>query len=431
GEARTLHGDVGLAFEEADELADLVKRHLDRIRQTIAAGGQVIAIFDSLAALHKAKERLAALLTSIGVGPNRRLAINSSDDKANRPDDLFASGADKDPKAFDVILATSSVELGMTLRATLMLMDPGFGPASFVQRVGRAARGETTGHVVVRVDAETLRRKDWLASILYRLRSLGKPAVTVDEFLHAALAACRRTFEPKGDFTSEAIPATFSSMPQRATWCAGLFWVALEHAWHLKTGQRRTLKDFAPKQAGVVGGKLKTIRGCGLHSAKEWVAAFEAEALKLRFILPSVWVVEPDGRRFPVPWTTYTGYADLRDAPAVVEPDPKTARSSLFILLDRPLREVLGTSDKTRPDRSIDALYPHVSGPHRVGLSDDPVEEWLREAKKALDFPRLEAKHKEALGAAISLVAMSRIVPAPRSRDGVVNLAASTGSGIA
>jgi len=409
---------VVLSFEDADTLADLFERHLDRIGEAVASGGQVVAIFDSLAALHGSKGRIAALLDRIGIPLARRLAVNSADDRATGFDGLFTSGAAEDPTRFAVVLATSSVEIGVTLRATLMLMDPGYGPASFAQRVGRAARGDVAGRVIVRVDAASIvGRYSWTGLIRDKLRVLSKSAITVDEFLAAALFASRRAFEPAGDFTTEAIPSTFASMPQRAVWCAALFSVALEHAWHLRKGQKQTLRDFAPPQAAVVGAKLAAIRTCGIHSAKVWAAAFEAEALRLRFILPPVIVVEPGGRRSPISQTVYTGHAAFSEALETFETDAKTGATVLVARIDRPLHMVLGTSEKTRPDRSFEALLPHVSGPVRVGLSDDPVEEWLRHARKELEKTRVEPAQKIALEAAIALVSMSRIAPTPAARD--------------
>lgn len=439
GDARALHGDVALAFEEADSLQELFETNLERIRETVALGGQVVTIFDSIAELQQSKAEIATMLDGIGVPRARRLVINSSDDPASEPDEMFSSGAAEDPMRFGVILATSSVEMGITLRATLMLMDPGYGPASFVQRVGRAARGDVPGRVIVRADADGLRsRHSWLSLILGKLRDLGKQAISVKEFLDAALSACRRTLEPKGDFGADAIPATFDSMPQRASWCAGLFWVALENSgrsatWkgNLGTGQKRTLRAFAPKQAGIIGAKLKAIRETKISYAKKWADAFEAEALKLRFILPSVIGVEPSGRRIPISQNIYTSFDDLRNAPVIIETDPKTARAVTLVLLDRPFHEIVGSSEKSRPDKSFDAIFPHESSPRRVGLTDDPVEEWVQYAKKELrQNSRLEPTQKTALEEAIRLVEMSRIVPTPQLRDGLEGLAASSGDAV-
>src|SRR5262249_29247723 len=146
----------------------------------------------------------------------------------------------------------------------------GFDPASFVQRFGRAARGDVDGRVIVRVDGASLARKNWLNIVLYKLRALGKAAISVDDFFGVVLATYQLAFVPRGDFGTEKIPSTFGSMPQRAPWCAGLFWVALEHAEHLRKGQERTLENFKPEQARVVGYKLGVIRGAGTHAACVW-----------------------------------------------------------------------------------------------------------------------------------------------------------------
>ena len=213
--------------------------------------------------------------------------------------------------SFDVLLATSSVELGVTFRAGLILMDPGHDALSFVQRIGRVARGDEPGFVVVRISQSTLNRKPWLRSLLGELKASIDSAerIHVEAFGAIAMRSAAARFKMNGDeFETAAVPATFRSMPMRAVWCSALFWVALERAQHATTGQRRTLDSFAPKQVAVVSGLLSKLRNSELSAARNWAQAFESEALRLRNIPPRVHIMEPDGRKRPLACHIYATY---------------------------------------------------------------------------------------------------------------------------
>ena len=117
------------------------------------------------------KNASLAFFDRIGVPKERRLSINSADDSSTGgvPRD-FCAGRDADPMKSQVLIATSSIEMGVTFRAGLMLMDPGFDALSFVQRVGRVARGDEPGTVLVRASEQMRNGREWLRRLVLELK---------------------------------------------------------------------------------------------------------------------------------------------------------------------------------------------------------------------------------------------------------------------
>jgi hypothetical protein len=164
---RALHGDITLRFEPGEDIANHLETRKADVRACLASGRQLVVILDSVEALLRSKDRIAAFFDRIGVPEHRRLAINSVDDGTRGDNDgLFVRDRYADPTTFDVLLATSSVEMGVTFRAGLIVMDPGHDALSFVQRIGRVARGDEEGRVLVRLSQGDWSRRPWLRSAL-------------------------------------------------------------------------------------------------------------------------------------------------------------------------------------------------------------------------------------------------------------------------
>lgn len=155
-EGRPLHGDVQLGFSQAASLADLVEAHTGALVREIQAGRQVVIIYDKLADLRRELPRLKSIFSDHGIHSDQVLSINSIDDSGTGTARTgFATGRHRNPDEFAVIVATASVEIGVTFRAAnLLFMEPGFAPMNFLQRYGRAARRGEDGEVWVRYDRD-------------------------------------------------------------------------------------------------------------------------------------------------------------------------------------------------------------------------------------------------------------------------------------
>lgn len=406
GDARAVHGDVDYRFVEGETMLGTLRANEPAVRTCLDGGRQVVVVFDSLRDLNREKQDLAEWCEEMGVLRSERLALNSIDDStaaAAGDDDLFDIGRQRDPMSYRMLLATSAVEMGVTFRAGLMVMDPGHDAASFMQRSGRVARGDQPGEVIVRITARSVDRAPWLRTLMNELPDDGS-SIEIDPFTKIALASDRRKFDcAGGDFTDDP-SGTFRSMPQKAVWCAAVFWAALEKAGHLHLGQRRTLRSFSPGKAKYVLARLGEIDESGLESAARWSKSFLHEARRFRIILPRIKAVDVTGNRRSIPWNMYASHVDLRNAPFVMRDN-----GDVELRLDRRLDEVVRTSETTRWNRYVDALFPHK---HQVVPIDEREQSnaWLREARVALRSP-LSAAQQKALEAACILVRLSGIVP--------------------
>ena len=321
--ARAVHGDVEIEITAEDDIPALLDRLAPEIRRCLEGEGeipprQLVVIYDSKRELHRDKDALAAVLDRLGVAIDERLAINSTDDSVDRGLGAgFTVGSSHDPSAFRVLVATSSVEMGVTFRAGMMVMQPGHSAASFVQRIGRVARGDEPGHVVVAIPSKGLQDPD-RRRLFERLAAL-PPRVEIGDFVTACLESVVENFEPRdGELDQE--DGVFARMPARAAWCAALFWAALRRTWTSTPGTRETLDNFRTPKAGRIEVLLRTLeREDGTYA--EWARQFVTEATILREIQPRVDLVDPDGDRRTVSWSDYASTAELiSDADALRHP---------------------------------------------------------------------------------------------------------------
>ena len=132
------------------DVLDACRGEGSAISRTLRSGQAVVVILDSVARLKGARDELSEIFRSHGVAEEDILTINSIDDAHRTFRDAHGiGGRTADPQRARAILATSSIEIGVTFSASLMIMDPGHDSCSFVQRVGRVSRGDLPGRVVV------------------------------------------------------------------------------------------------------------------------------------------------------------------------------------------------------------------------------------------------------------------------------------------
>jgi hypothetical protein len=306
-DGRALHGDVRLSLVEAPSLYDLIQQHLPRIGTELAAGRQVVVIYNALVTLEKDLPALARILPENGIAPDRVLVINSVRDSAAEclHRGGFALGRQRDPLAYDLILATASVEMGVTFRnADFMLMEPGFEAMNFLQRYGRAARRGADGQVIVRLDADQQNRDPWLRELADWVRQHDGEQAGIDALTEVLSRSVRAQLGggPGGDL----VAGTFGRLSSRANWCSGLYWsVLLAHPSN-HAHQRRHLLDHQPASARILYRLEQDVRGLarepGLaEPVEQWIRLFRAQAFDLRGIEPKVRVVSDTGESFDYP----------------------------------------------------------------------------------------------------------------------------------
>ena len=418
GSLRAIHGDVHLHLLEQATPCDALEAHLEEAQACLDLDRQVVLIYDRLKSLQADKSRLGSVLARLGLGRNDCLALDSIDDSVDEDrETFFTIGRNRDPLAYKALVATSSVEMGVTFRAGLIVMDAGHDPASFVQRIGRVARGDETGTVLICTPGSRTDRDAWLRSLKADLAAQ-EGICTINQFMEIALRAARAAFSTHEDADRE--DAAFRGMPARAVWCAALFWAAMEESARRQRGALRSLRDpgFRPPQVKRIHALLGIVAEGG-DNGRTWSRAFLAEALRLRNITPRVRLRPPKGEGKPrlIPWHLYAGTPELRSAPARYDAD-SYGGEILEVLLDRRVEAVLGQLGTEPTPSRIGALFPHEAGP--VSLSERTLlGDWLRCAERAAQVQLRRPERGRALEAAATLVRLTGIVPQVDTDDSV------------
>ena len=117
-------------------------------------------------------------------------------------------------------------EIGVTFRSTLMFTEPGFGLASFVQRVGRVSRGEDNGQVIVSLSEAQRNRHAWTRTIKKVIED--HEELDVQTFTAKILSDVRCRLQPTRKEVETGLTTDSSTVPfyRRASW-RGIFWAAL------------------------------------------------------------------------------------------------------------------------------------------------------------------------------------------------------------
>ncbi len=407
---RSVHGDVRLLLSNAPCLSDLVRDHVVAIRHEIEKGRQVVVMYDRLHDLRLQLSSMQATLREAGVAPGRALLINSISDSTVGDDGrgFFAVGREQQPEHFDVLIATASVEVGVTFRADMLFMEPGFEPLNFLQRYGRAARGDHCGLVVVRSDGEEANRRPWLRELQLWMEEHDGTEAAIGDLTALLGRAARLRFEDR----PEDSPRHFGRLSNRAAYTAGLYWKVMMDHWANRGGRWAHLKAYQPKPAGHVYSLIQQVRAmekdrCVGKQAKKWCDRFEAEARVMRDIAPRIRVLDERGRSMHVPelW--------LRRSTDILERFP-------LVFSDRAgLEEIRITGDlddwikdKRRfVEAKKSVLFPHTPYPHVLKDDSSIVDEWCRRFEDR-SMPDSEAWYDfpEAMAAAEKLVSLTGLV---------------------
>ncbi len=403
---RPVHGDVQLRFEDGPSMAALLARHTDKITSELKqAERQVVVIYNRLVDLQEQISDLERVVEQCGIAPQECLLINSIDDSRAevREPGRFAVGRGLDPLQFRLLIATSSVEMGVTFRANLLFMEPGFQPLNFLQRYGRAARGEFAGEVIVRVDEALRRKENWLRQLLSWAEGHAGQRIEIGELTRQLSTAAMEAFKPADE------TKFFGRLPNRATYLAGLYWQVLLQQPSNKGHRAEHLKQHLPTQAKTVFALLRQVREMEQDrvigaAAREWCVRFEQEARTLRDIGRSVRVVASDDTRtIGILWLK-------RNAPEVLEGGRwrEGEDGQTEVVINFPFRV---SEQKRYQVEQIQVFFPHRSTPELVKLDGDLVKTWCRLLRDTRG-PAGEAweDYPQAMAAAENLVQRTGLV---------------------
>ena len=415
GDKRAIHGDVHLSLVAHETPCDALEAHLDKARACLEQDRQIVLIYDTVKSLQAEKTRLGRVAYQLGFAPKDCLAISSIDDSVDLASETsFQIGRERDPLAYRFLAATSSIEMGVTFRAGLIVMDPGHDPASFVQRVGRVARGDESGSVVVCTSKRRVSRDPWLRTLTADL-SAENGIVPVGRFLEIALRAAREAFLTDPSKKVGAENTVFRALPNRAVWCAALFWAAMEIAAKRQAGVTSTLRDpgFRPERVKRIHALLTEVAKGG-ENGRAWRKAFLSEALKLRAIAPRVRLIAGTDSR-SVPWHLYAGTPEFLSAPTRYAID-RRGNEVLEVLVDPPIEAYQSRLGTEPIANQVWALFPHQTAPELLP-ERTLVSDWLARADRASRHELRRPERRKALEAAAQLVRCTHLIPEEPAND--------------
>ena len=373
---RPIHGNVAVVVRQCS-IAESIARSIHAVRDAVGNGRTVIVIYDSLRRLKLEEAEIRRTLSSIGIHEQRILAIHSIADSARKPGAPTRGHRYSDPRAYDVLLCTSSVEVGVTFHSTLMLTESGHGLASFVQRVGRVARGRCDGQVIVSLSEQHRGRHAWTRRVAAVIEQHDE--LDVGTFIAEILRDVRRRLEPTRTETGQTIDGEAVPYYRRASW-RGVFWAALfivalrrrKMKVHREAGAR--LRRIAPGVVRWVDKRVGDILSVDMVNPNQqrqrqphrrWVDALLLAALTYRDIGATVVVIDPDGTRHTVTESFLHRATDILGKCIASDEDGER----VVRLLSRTLDQEIQSSSNRHEMQRLSLLVPSPIGEGDFSLS--------------------------------------------------------------
>jgi CRISPR-associated endonuclease/helicase Cas3 len=412
---RLLHGDVAVIFAQANSPLEL----LSELKAEVAAlppGQSAVVLYDALKDLQRDVPGLKAIADALNLIAQDAFLVDSSID-AQR--DASWCGRSKSLDNRRLIAATSTIEVGVTIPGlALMIMDPGFSPLSFMQRLGRVARGAMNGRVIVRVGPRTPSERPWLKRLMDKVSARGG-RLSIQElssFMAKTARVAERFEMPEGedieqfwrDGEASADVDFFAALPMRAAMAAGVTWILLEDRMRNRNlrFKAEALAKAAPGVAHLARRWLDEIsKGpLRLEGGKTWRKAFEAEARILRNFSPAVTVIGIDGQQYEASADWIVRHTTICDQfPPTVD---NNGRSVIRIDEERAWHEFM------RPEGPPAAYRREAMLPYRQALTPlgrAPIEEYVAAASRCSSG--LSSSKRKAAQTAARLVSATGIIP--------------------
>ncbi len=411
-EGRVVHGDVRLLFCDIHSMVALLDENLDIIRKEKEKNRQVVVIYNSLYELQRDKPELERICRKACVQPQKALIIDSIDDSRSGMDNsqYFATGRNKNPESFEILIATASVEMGVTFRSNVLFMEPGFEALNFLQRYGRAARGNHDGWVFVRYDSIFLNKNTWFRTLISWARDHQDQMMQISDLTDVLSRKAKERF----DDCPENGEGNFGRMPNRAAYSAGLYWNVLMDHFSNKGHRWNHLKKCQPRPAKVIFSLLKQVRKMEEdiimgYAAKSWCDNFQRETRKLRDIDGKIRVVEMNGNgdSFFASEIWLQRHTDILDRYPLLSAEDGNEE---VIIPDKLDNHQLGKTKFVQSTCNV--CFPHTQ--ERALLNNDVflVQSWCKEFRSTQSPETKEAwaLYPDAMEAALKLVLLTGLV---------------------
>ncbi|WP_020560717.1 DEAD/DEAH box helicase [Thiofilum flexile] len=410
---RALHGDVRLVLHEQSTMPALVGAYLEPIQYAVAQDQQVVLIYNALADLRRDLPALIQQFKALGIPANKVLVINSIDDSAQHHQARagYYTGRQQDPDQFAILIATASVEIGVTFRAAnLMLMESGFAPMNFLQRYGRAARKGADGLVVVRLDNALCERQPWLRALKEWVSAHENTKVSILELSQVLSHEAQQQFQGEPVNTNTLY---FGALPQQAVYTSGLYWQLLIRHPSAAKHRKQHLLQHQPDSSKWVYSKLSQLEPLlqdrrYAKPAQQWRTLLFMQAAQYRDIGKRVAVLEGDGRRLQVDRVWLERETDIMR----LCPPRYDEREQEYFQLQGELDDYL-LDDKNRATRRLNVYFPHTKYPKFLEYNSALWSEWRKHLNNQRDIDTEMAwdDYPDAMKAAEQLVALTGLTP--------------------
>ncbi|CAA6819445.1 MAG: Helicase conserved C-terminal domain-containing protein [uncultured Thiotrichaceae bacterium] len=413
-EGRALHGDVELSLHDRPNMLGLIKEQVSIISQEVNACRQVVVIYNALGQLQRDLLDIAHCFNQNGIDAKQVLVVNSIDDTGREGLHScgFAVGQKQDPDSFSVLIATASVEMGVTFRdANVMLMEPGFAPMNFLQRYGRAARRDKAGQVMVRIDSDLMNANDWIRELNNWMQDHQDTTQTI----HALSKMLSKTVQMAFDSDDDGL--YFGELSKQAIYTSGLFWYELLKHSSNKKFRGQHLYEHQPKSAKRIAALIKTVRQ--LEQSEEhakyceiWLEKLREQALQLRDIGKRVKVIESSGRVI-TPGLLWLQRETVITTKFPVQSDDN---GNEYFQLYGELHEYF-VDKKNQAKRMMDCCFPHRQGSVPIEVKKGMQKEWSRHLHDQRDSDTEFAweDFPDAMKAADDLVRLTGLIPGDES----------------
>ena len=421
---RPLHGDVKLCFSDCPDMKALLQAQIQLIQAEVQSKRQVVVIYNALSDLKRDLNPLATVFKSVNIPLDQVLVINSIDDSGGNHilNCGFHVGQKRNPDDFSIILATASVEIGVTFReANIMLMESGFEPMNFLQRYGRAARKGKDGQVFVRADNDALLRNPWLREIKDWIKNNGDTLQNIQALTQVVSQSIETL---NHDPNSERY--YFGELAKHAEYCSGLYWQLLMNHPSNKGYRKRHLLDYQPASSKTIYALIRTIRQFEFEEdysdyCKTWLKHFYGQALQYRDIGQRVRVIEGSGKVLNVSQLWLERETDLLNY--WQEDDD----GHVFCEISGELEDYLLDIDaKNQASRQVDTYFPHSPEVIEFKVDASLVNHWCRSLmdRRNRDTDYAMEDYPEAMKATEKLVRLTNLLA---SKDSALSDAAMIG----
>ncbi len=393
---RALHGDVTVDFVMADSLLEIFEATKADV-QALPDGQCALILYDALKTLLKDQESLL------------NHGCELIDSSLNAQEHTAHSGRHHSLSGKKLIATTSTVEVGVTIPGlTLMIMDPGFTPMSFMQRLGRTARGDLTGRVIVRITSKMQSERVWLGRLVeWAKASGGRVSIDVLTAFMADQAGIPARFAADGlQDLGEDVPSHpegfYDRLSMRAAFCAGLYWhMLIDRLAAFNPKRTAMLREVAPSLTELMAGWLKSAGT--VEGARSWLAAFTSQARQCRNFSPTITVVSDDGTRYQVQESWLAKTPILDECPTLID-----AEGNSIVLLEGKFADYLQRDTGWREYKRYVAL-PYHRGSESINASRGEVQFYIKAHKKNAEAAG--SRNKKGMDKAMCLVQTTGIIP--------------------